>query len=85
MVLGLSSNKSHNKYLVIHEFGHALGMEHEHQRSKFWSEAEKFLDVDAMLFDDRMEGVPKTDLLEKLQKGNHGSQDYDSESVMHYW
>ncbi|XP_064389480.1 uncharacterized protein LOC135337477 [Halichondria panicea] len=33
--------------LVIHEFGHALGIEYdEHQRSDFWKDAEKLLDLD---------------------------------------
>ena len=42
------------KSLVIHEFGHALGLEHEHQRSDFWKVMEKHLNFDAMSDDSRV-------------------------------
>jgi len=36
------------KSIVIHEFGHALGLEHEHQRSDFWDNLEEFFDIKEM-------------------------------------
>ena len=44
--------------LVIHEFGHALGLEHEHQRSDFWEVLGKFLDTENMMKDLK---YPKTE------------------------
>ena len=39
MVLGLIKGyDDYNQHIVIHEFGHALGLEHEHQRSLFWGQ-----------------------------------------------
>ena len=36
------------KYIVIHEFGHALGLGHEHQRSDFWELTKPYIDVTKM-------------------------------------
>ncbi len=32
--------------IVIHEFGHALGLEHEYKRSDFWDVVEKHINMD---------------------------------------
>ncbi len=40
--------------LVIHEFGHALGLEHEHQRSELWQVLSKYIDKNAMNDSDRV-------------------------------
>ncbi len=81
MVLGFVKGRSdYNEHIAIHEFGHALGMEHEHQRSIFWSVAKKFIDVDKMKKDKRING----EYWESLQRGD-GSDKYDPDSVMHYW
>ncbi len=92
MVLGLKKgDNGYNKHIVIHEFGHALGLEHEHQRSIFWSVAEKFVDVGKMKEDlkkllkkDTKEFVESQILESSLQSGD-GSENYDPDSVMHYW
>ena len=86
MVLGFIKGRSdYNKHIVIHEFGHALGMEHEHQRSMFWSVAKKFIDVDKMKKDKSLKNTDiDGDYLEILQCGD-GSDKYDPDSVMHYW
>ena len=82
MVLGFIKGRSdYNKHIVIHEFGHALGMEHEHQRSMFWSVAKKFIDVDKMKKDERFNG----EYLESSLQCGDGSDKYDPDSVMHYW
>ena len=42
MVLNLfKMEKQEQKSMVIHEFGHALGLDHEHQRSDFWDVLEE--------------------------------------------
>lgn len=88
MQLGLIRGRNDfNQHIVRHEFGHALGLEHEHQRSKFWRIAEKFLDIDTMKDDSRLKNTDlKRDYLEKLPtEGSKGSENYDPESIMHYW
>ncbi len=96
MVLKLfGMTKDEQKSMVIHEFGHALGLDHEHQRSDFWDVLEQKDEDDQFRFI-----IPKS----KMKKGN-GCQpacdavfranhdapqgtvktDYDSESIMHYW
>ncbi len=46
MVLNIS--KLLQKESVLHQFGHALGLEHEHQRSDFWDVVEPFIDIEYM-------------------------------------
>ncbi len=38
----------YRRSLVIHVFGHALGLEHEHQRSGFWKVLDKYIDKEKM-------------------------------------
>ena len=75
----------YNKHIVIHEFGHALGLEHEHQRSCFWSVASKFLDVEQMKADPLLKGTNIDDYLERQTQGVEYETEYDPDSVMHYW
>ena len=96
LMLNLSLNdapKSFLRYLVIHEFGHALGLEHEHQRSDFWDTVKEFLDQEKMESDERF-GQYKSkkgraafgrDWLAAEDKGESLSSDYDPQSIMHYW
>ena len=58
MMLNLGCDCHENKRsLVIHEFGHALGLEHEHQRSDFWDGVEKHIDVERMKDDIRVKDL----------------------------
>ena len=86
MTLGLIKGRhDYNTHIVVHEFGHALGMEHEHQRSKFWSIAKDFIDVDKMRSDPELADCDiDRDYLEQKLPGTE-SPKYDSDSVMHYW
>ncbi len=63
--------------LVIHEFGHALGMEHEHQRSDFWKV------LDGLLKDKH--NLPGACAEHRVSKTACGNYDYDPMSIMHYW
>ena len=47
-------SEKEQRSLVIHEFGHALGLEHEHQRSDFWDVMEKHINLDRMKEDKRV-------------------------------
>ena len=78
-------NNDYKTHIVIHEFGHALGLEHEHQRSCFWSIASKFLDVGRMKADPLLSGTNIDDYLERQTQGVEYETEYDPDSVMHYW
>ena len=70
---------------MIHEFGHALGLEHEHQRSKFWCIASNLINIEAMRKDRQLSSTNVVrDYLEREQSG-WGSEEYDPDSIMHYW
>ena len=82
MVLRLYKGKTdYNRHVVMHEFGHILGLEHEHQRSEFWKIAKTFLDVGKMK---KELGNRAVDYFELKQIGE-GSVKYDPDSIMHYW
>ena len=72
--------------LVVHEFGHALGLEHEHQSSKFWDVLEKHLDVEEMEKDPKV-AAAFADQWAKKDNGEESVNDlseYDPDSIMHY-
>ena len=76
----------YKKCVVIHEFGHALGLGHEHQRSDFWKLIKPHVDVVSMKADlnisddyfDKNWGKEKA-----FGKGK--ATEYDPLSIMHYW
>ena len=68
---------------MVHEFGHTLGLGHEHQRSDFWECIENYIDQVAMskgIGPERFKDWEKNAGLD-LEKAT----EYDCESVMHYW
>ena len=74
------------RYLVIHEFGHVLGLQHEHQRSDFWNVASKFLDPAKMQNDPRMRFTNFIrDIWELNSEEGEKMSKYDPDSIMHYW
>ena len=103
MVLDLTDEfiavkKTKNQYrrsLVIHEFGHALGLEHEHQRSELWEVLEKYIDKEKMNDTEGVStkkskngvstfGMDWTNMKFKEGKKFNLSTDYDPLSIMHY-
>ena len=80
-------NDAYKKHVVIHEFGHVLGLVHEHQRSDFWKIIRPFIDRkkmkrDLKLTDDQFEvdwGVDHSRNIKGM------CTEYDPTSIMHYW
>ena len=93
MVLSLNGHPmSVQRSLVIHEFGHALGLEHEHQRSDFWDILQKFFDLDKMMKDPRFQSYKSEDKRKAafgrdwFRKSDSKGliSEYDPQSIMHY-
>ena len=79
--LGLHFMKS----IVTHEFGHVLGLQHEHQRPCFWKVASKHLDVEKMRSDPRMQDTNlEVDYFRVMQEEVQDTE-YDPDSIMHFW
>ncbi len=98
MVLNLHSmTKAEQRSMVIHEFGHALGLDHEHQRSDFWDVLEQKDTKGQYRFiigEQRMrsgDGGNCKHACDEVFRDNRtapkGTEktDYDSDSIMHYW
>ena len=82
MLLNLKGlTRQFQRSLVIHEFGHALGLDHEHQRSDFLDVVEKFIDKSKIPHSQRIR-VRKTD---DMMDREEASSRYDPQSIMHYW
>ncbi len=87
MVLSLKGQAPQmQKFLVIHQFGHALGLCHEHQSPNFWKVANSLLDITKMRRDPRMKNVNfDRDMFQKQSQDAMFKPEYDPDSVMHYW
>ncbi len=92
MMLDLKNyTRDFRKYLVVHQFGHALGLEHEHQRLDFWNVIGKHIDIDKME-KDHSTGNYSTEVAFKrdwlpLNMPTHRETEckYDPQSIMHWW
>ena len=74
----------YKKYTVIHEFGHALGLGHEHQRSDFWKLIKSYVDITKMKKDLGVTSFKiNWDSDQQFKRGKCTA--YDPHSIMHYW
>ena len=86
-------SESEQRSLVLHEFGHALGLDHEHQRSDFWDKLEKFT-----IGEDKMKNGNNGQCAKagkehfRKKYADDGERfpkkvetKYDSNSITHYW
>ncbi len=94
MMLDLKNfSRDFQKYLVVHQFGHALGLEHEHQRIDFWESIEKHIDEKKMQDDPSVGNYSTTEAFKrdwlKLERKTHREAiakcNYDPQSIMHWW
>ena len=82
---------SWKRYYIIHEFGHALGLGHEHQRSKFWQFLHPYVNIEMMKKDPAVgedekfknDWASKTDTYYSSDLGANSGK-YDPKSIMHY-
>ena len=76
--------------LVIHSFGHALGLEHEHQCSDFWEVVGKHIDVERMKKDPLVARAFEAQWAARApatpgEQTVNSLSEYDPKSIMHYW
>ena len=98
MVLNLNIYKmtpAEKRSMVLHEFGHALGLDHEHQRSDFWGVlAERdgvnyrfIIGKEEMKRGNGIHYQPACEqhFVSEFAHEDSTQTDYDSMSIMHYW
>ena len=86
LVLKLNDMDYYNiRATIVHEFGHVLGLGHEHQHPEYWRNIKKFLSISNMKADLNIED----EFFDYQWTNNNLNQDaltseYDEDSVMHY-
>jgi len=71
--------------LVVHEFGHALGLEHEYQHPDFWDRIAEFIDGKEISKHLKVGNqlCSSAGVLSRSRKSSYQS-DYDPHSIMHF-
>ena len=87
MWLNLSAGgDAYKKFIVVHQFGHALGLEHGHQCGNFWQLVNSYVDTEKMKKDRDLQGNPEFfEGMQYLSVVNSEMSKYDSTSIMQYW
>ena len=88
MWLNLSQGgDEYKKHLVVHEFGHALGLDHEHQRGDFWKLIKPYVNESAMKDDPYIKDAYASYKADPdfFKASDRRKTKYDPKSVMHYW
>lgn len=84
MVLGIRPSHPRFTATVMHEFGHALGLEHEHQHP----DADIPWDVDKVYAHYTAKGIDRTEVdeqvMNRLPRNGMRTTAYDKTSIMHY-
>ena len=80
-----NGSDDYKRYVVMHEFGHALGLEHEHQRPDFWDAIRNYISIDKMERDKDLQGNCQWLENMKLKSNDLKCSSYDADSIMHYW
>ena len=78
------NNLNYREHIIVHEFGHVLGLGHEHQRSDFWDNMKCFINESEVTADEDVAGRSDSYFAKQNQIGG-GATEYDPNSVMHYW
>ena len=68
---------NYQTHVVVHEFGHALGLRHEHQRPDFWNVIKKYLKNDWV--EKNPDYAPDATNMVSIK-----GKKYDPKSVMHF-
>ena len=81
-----SMNEQEIKAMVIHQFGHALGLGHSLMRPEEWEDIKEYVDIQKMAMESH--GQYSEDIFERewTGKGMEGEVEvnYDEKSVMQY-
>ena len=79
-------NEQETRAMVIHQFGHALGLGHALMRPEEWEDIKEYVDMEKMAMESHYED--RVDFFEKEWTGKELGDDvlvnYDEKSVMQY-
>ena len=89
MRLDLSPQSHYYKYTIRHEFGHALGLQHEHQHPDGPDQYDEGKLREYLIRYNRVSEDDVDDQIfyqwKAVKSGEVKEGDYDKDSVMHYW